>query len=550
MSQIFRLSLRHKWMIIGVGIISCILSLLTYLPSLILQQIIAQKDVQIFLYILSFFIGIIISRSVFAFLNTFFIEKIKARIKADLKTRLVNNFLKQNYSIFEKTNSESLAFSTEVNIKNYVDNLMNAVISFTIIITSLGYTFIFIAIQSWILFTFVILAFLLWAISTNIFTPKVKRKNRELKVLEERYSISFSRLFKNISVSRLLQRETFLKNKINDVKADFITTKNSFALIRASWIVFARLMIGIIQLGMIILAFYLSQEQMQGQSGAINQADFISIIFISGMLVGPIFAIADFLTQLTTATSALKTLQLKTKDWKLKVTQRQFIELEKIEFKNVSLKRFDDPNLFLFKNINQVIQKGDFVKVEGPSGSGKTTFLSLLFNENSNYSGSIIFNNTYKNNHEIAFQAGLIKQQPSIFPLSIRENILLGETATETEVENLLNKVGLLYLTKRLDDEINLNQTNLSGGELRRIEIARLLFAKPSVLILDEAFVGIDFEEKNKIVQIIKNEFKNNIIIYTSHEDHIQFNNKTIFINQIANKRFDKKPKPNLELKL
>lgn len=533
----FKISKKQFCSLSFYSLIVILFSLLSYAPTLFLNRITDNNSNMAFVYIAVFFSGILVSRVSLIFISNLLGEKLKAKIEDQFKHNLMNCFIKQKYNILEKTNTETLAFSSGVNIKNYVEATVNIVENLSFIVTSLLFTFIFIGIQSWILLIFVLLSFVLWISLSSFFTPKIKKKNQEMRANEEEYAIGFSRMFKNVVVTKLLKEEKILTTNMNEIRKNFLKTKYSYSVIRAWAMVMWNLMFGITQLGLIVLTFYLSAKEQGNISGAVSTSSFSSIIYISGMFLGPIFRISQFLHDYNTSSSSIKALKQKIADWEEDREHKKEIKVEKIEFKNVSLKNPQDPNRYLFRNINQVIEKGDFIKIEGPSGSGKTTFLSLIFNENKNYEGHIYFNDQYHDNSKITFVAGLIRQHASIFPLSIRDNISLSQKATDEVIGEVLNKVGLYYLMDRIDQKINLNQNNLSGGELRRIEIARLFLLKPQILILDEAFVGIDQNEKNNIIKIIKEEFKDSIIIYTSHDDYISFNNKTIFINQIKNKR-------------
>lgn len=538
----FFLSRKMKILLSLYGALVVGIVLFSYLPSLVISQMINKEEFGVFIKIAIFFIAILISRSTLVFCNSVLGEKIKTKVENDFKNQLIENFTKQNYSILEKTNTETLAFSTSVNIKNYAESKIALIEGIIFSATGLTYTFVFIALQSWVLFLFAFLSISIWVVVANFFSPKIKEKNKIMRKQEEEYAIKFSKLFKNITVTKLLNQQHFIENHINEIKADYLKTKNQYTWLKSSSNSLWMLMSGITQLGIIVLAFWLTRKSQENSIGYFNPANFASMVYISGMLMAPIFRISNLMHEINLNISSLKTINEKMKDWIKNPPKRKYIKLEKIEIKNLSMKKIDDKDKYLFQNINQTIFKGDFVKIEAPSGGGKTTFISLIFNQENNYKGQIIFNDKHINNHDVNFEIGLIKQNSSIFPLSIKENITLDLQVKETEIDDVLNKVGLFYLKHRLNEKINLNATNLSGGEMRRLEIARLLLFKPEVLILDEAFVGIDIEEKNNIIQIIKEQFKNSIVIYTSHEDHIKFNNKTIYLNnEIQKIRHNKK---------
>tara|TARA_B100000809_G_C15110698_1_gene520503 strand:+ start:1342 stop:2064 length:723 start_codon:yes stop_codon:yes gene_type:complete len=144
------------------------------------------------------------------------------------------------------------------------------------------------------------------------------------------------------------------------------------------------------------------------------------------------------------------------------------------------------------------VSSGETVGLLGPNGAGKTTFFYMIVGLLGADSGKILIDSEDMTNMGISSRSksGLsyLPQEPSIFRrLSVKENIL---AALEQRVD--LNKKGRSERLKHLLNQFNLHKISettgikLSGGERRRVEIARALASNPKFLLLDEPFAGID----------------------------------------------------------
>ena len=150
----------------------------------------------------------------------------------------------------------------------------------------------------------------------------------------------------------------------------------------------------------------------------------------------------------------------------------------------------------ILKKISMDLYPGECVGLLGPNGSGKSTLYSTIICETYADAGKIILNGKEIQDKPIHHRAksGIcyLSQQRSVFDISVYDNILgicqLSIKGTDNQVK----------LTEKLLDEFNLQHlrsieaSNLSGGEVRRLMLARLLINKPSVVLLDEPMAALD----------------------------------------------------------
>ena len=176
------------------------------------------------------------------------------------------------------------------------------------------------------------------------------------------------------------------------------------------------------------------------------------------------------------------------------------------------------------KDISFTVKKGEVVGLLGPNGAGKTTSFYMVVGLIHADSGKITCRGqdiTHQPIHKRARQGiGYLPQEASIFrKLSVEDNIKailqtrsdLNDTDINDHLERLLDELSVSHIRKSIG-------MSLSGGERRRVEIARTLAMEPDFILLDEPFAGVDPISVNDIQSIIRQLSNNNIgILITDH---------------------------------
>ena len=180
----------------------------------------------------------------------------------------------------------------------------------------------------------------------------------------------------------------------------------------------------------------------------------------------------------------------------------------------------------ILKNINLTIDDDKFFVITGPNGSGKSTLAKIIMGINKPTSGTILFNGEDITNLSITKRAKLgisfAFQQPVRFKgITVKRMIELatGSEISVGEACKYLSDVGLCardYIDREIDD-------SLSGGELKRIEIATIVARNSKLTIFDEPEAGIDLWSFNSLIKTFKNlksKYRCGFIII-SHQERI-----------------------------
>ena len=194
-----------------------------------------------------------------------------------------------------------------------------------------------------------------------------------------------------------------------------------------------------------------------------------------------------------------------------------------LELKNIC---FERDNKKILDNINLKIEDDKFIAITGPNGSGKSTLAKIIMGIEKPDSGKIILNNKDITKMPIDKRAklgiGFAFQQPVKFKgITVYDLLKIASKKEINKIEacNTLSKVGLCA-KEYVDREVN---SSLSGGELKRIEIATVALRESELTIFDEPEAGIDLWSFNNLIDVFEN--MRNIIkgttIMISHQEKI-----------------------------
>jgi len=194
----------------------------------------------------------------------------------------------------------------------------------------------------------------------------------------------------------------------------------------------------------------------------------------------------------------------------------------KVEFRDVTFIYDANPAL---KEINVTVDPGQIVAHVGPSGAGKTTFANLILRFFDPAEGNLLIDDTDLRTitqHDLRHNIAYVPQNPILFNVSARENILLGRTDNSTlSVEDAAQQAYAHKFIQELPDgydtRLGEKGSRLSGGQIQRIAIARALLRNAPILILDEATSALDAESEHTIQQALRNLVQDKTVFIIAH---------------------------------
>jgi len=197
-----------------------------------------------------------------------------------------------------------------------------------------------------------------------------------------------------------------------------------------------------------------------------------------------------------------------------------------ISLKNISKSFSNNKKINVLKKINYSFTKGKIYSLVGPSGSGKSTLLNVLSLIDKPTTGSLIinktpvnFNENVKNDKIRSSKIGIIYQQNNLLPdFTALENVYLAGLALTNDKKNSIERAKEIIKTMGLSSREAHFPSELSGGEMQRIAMARALINEPEIILADEPTGSLDHTTAKEVFNVLyKLKNKNRLIIYATH---------------------------------
>lgn len=218
--------------------------------------------------------------------------------------------------------------------------------------------------------------------------------------------------------------------------------------------------------------------------------------------------------------------------------RRIFEGLQKsIEFNNLSFSYGE--GIKVLKNINFAIEKGKAVAIVGPTGAGKTTLIHLILRLYDCRPSSIFLDGIDMRDftlQSLRSKMAFVSQDTLLFNDTLRNNIAYGvNSISDEELMDVIKKARLYDFIMKLPDKVDTyigeRGVRLSGGEKQRVSIARALFKRAEILILDEATSSLDTKTEKLIQEAIEEAIKDKTTIVIAHRlSTVRHANKIVVI--------------------
>lgn len=504
-----------------MSLIFIILSIINNYYIKILLELLNSKNINYCILTFILFLFIVILKNLIEFYRNNQIIKLGIKINRKINKKLLRHIIFLPYEYYSKKEPGEL-----VNIINDAENFKDIIVKIFVVasvdIILIIFIMLYMAIYN-IMYLFIIL---LLIIIIFIITTKYKNiyndnfiKMRQSKII---FSSKLLEIFNAFYTIKGLHIENKLNEEINKYYNLYLTNEKKYLKKNNLYNFNINNICDLFYLIIIIVAVLLT---------IYKDMYFLNIVLFSSMfylLIGFINNIADSLVMYKTYKSSIE-----------KVLD--ILDIEKETFKNTKLYNinkinFNNVNLIIedkkvLDNINFEINKQDKIFVKGKSGTGKSSIIKLLLKYYKPTSGKILLDNINYENIDLKFireNITYVSQNEYLFTDTIYNNLNIV-CESKTKIKKAINTCLLneTFTRNNIDENYLLveDAINISGGERKKILIARALLKARNILILDETFNEIDIDTERKILKNIFNNYKNLTVVLISH----RYNNSDLF---------------------
>ncbi|MBH09672.1 MAG: hypothetical protein CMG74_04815 [Candidatus Marinimicrobia bacterium] len=437
-------------------------------------------------------------------------ENFLRNLNYKLSNKYLKNLLRYPYSFFSNTNSSDLIRNSHGEISVIVSGIVLPVVN---IITEFALLLFLLVFLLNIDFKNTLVVFIFFLIFSSIYFTITK--NYLYKWGLKRFNLSSSKIKKLQEIFGGIKEIKVFSLENNSLE-DFSKINNKFLkynfygefLTKLPRLVFESLTIFIL----IYLIFTLLE----------NNNEFSKIISILGVFalvavrtLPSISSILVSLQNLKKSSPSLDNIVNELREEKLKKPSEKIFQYDfnkSIKLNNIFFE-YKNPKKVIFKNLNLEIANKSVTGIFGVSGSGKSTLVDLVLGLIEPQKGEINVDQTnIKKNHENWLSLiGYVPQSVFLLDETLKKNIILDEKGyDENKYLNVIAQTNLEELIKNKDHKdlfLGEKGVRVSGGQIQRIGIARALYKKSKILILDEATASLDEDNERKILDsIIKNQ--------------------------------------------
>lgn len=503
----------------------------------LIDKILPSGDKELLFKSLGIFVAILLARAFIGYIRGIFL----VRQSKDMNLRIVSSFfgklLLLPKSFFDSTSTGDMIgrLNDSQRIQRVVINLSsNILIDILIVITSLVYVFTLSVSTGLIsILTIPVFGLLAWKYNRRIID-----KQREVM---QSYALTESKYIDTIQGIKVIKsgnKESLLSKAVQSVYTFFQGKVYELGIIGNKINLWAQVASVVLISGVIAWTSFLvlGQQLLLGQM--------MAIVTIVGTLITSVINTAMANIQFQEAKVAFERM------YEFSAAEPEYIPEEVIPLEafvvdTLELKalnfRFPGKSLLL-KGINMKFEKGKAVTIFGEIGCGKSTLISVLQRFYPSESGQILLNGTDWSFLSIPAwrsQIGVVTQQVKLFNGTILENICMTENPNYQEVIDFCCATGFDPFIREFQQGyatiVSEDSTNLSGGQQQLIALARALYQKPQVLLMDEATAAMDRHTEQFVLKLLKQKKNEMMVIFVTHR--VQLARHTDYIYIIENKQ-------------
>lgn len=490
----------------------------------------------------------LIAKSVFSFRINRKIMSFLGNREFQISSKLLNEIIRSRLPLLQTRSSAEFHFALNAGAKNVTGGVLGQTATLLSEFVLQLSMFLIMFLYSPLLMAFSMLYFLLLFFVLNFFMGKKASKwglDAANYAMQANLAISITmESFREIVATG---KEKYISERILEAKRNLIETSiNQSTLSQFSKYAFE---IGIVLAGLLVSAFaFLSQD-------AVGAVGFLAVFLAASSRIAPSLLKIQVgwlgLRGAVGGTEKFFSIKKSTEKFfseSLPESDRvnsdgatKFAESQGFRIKDVS---FSYPlrELPVLDSVSFTVQRNSLCAIVGPSGSGKSTLMDLMLGVLNPTSGEVTFQGvsiaTLRSNNGI--RISYVPQNVYIFPGTIEDNICFGIEPNQRDrarVNEVISLVGLTSLVETfklgVEHRIGERGLNLSGGQKQRLGIARALYPKPDVLVLDEATSSLDAISEESISRVIQSLSSTLTVIVVAHRlSTIREANQVIYIDE------------------
>ena len=509
-----------------IGIIVASLGLATAIFSQkLIDDLLPSKNYEkIILGIMLFFV-LLVFRSGLDYIRNIFM----ARQSRDFNNRRVDSFFSKILYLpkffFDSTKTGEII--ARMNDSRRIQQTLSFIagevlINFLVLILSIGYLFLY----SWKMALIASVCIPLFALLVIAYNKKISVSQRQVM---ESYALTeglFIDSIQGVNEIKIANKQNFFKRTVKLMYGFFQDCSYKLGIIGAQYGLIAQIISTITMVALIILGVtWVLNDQ-------IKLGELMAIITVGGMIISSTANLSVVNIRLQEAEVAFDRFYefLKTKpefDPEEEVHGAQekndvCLQIKDLSFRFIGRKK-------LFDNISLEVKKGEMIMLFGEVGSGKSTLIQILQKHYFPESGEILFNGKSFFEYSIPEWReciGVVNQHVKIFNGTVGENICLGDFENEKEsIDNFCKEYGFdsffNNLPQGLYTLLGEDGVKVSGGQQQLISLARTLYRRPSLLLLDEPTAAMDSKTEQFVMDILKQNNQQMAIILVTHRVHL-----------------------------
>ncbi len=510
MDFIQKILLRQKYRISLFVLLSLIVGLIDISFALIIQLFINSiENSKLLIFQISVLLFIL-----FVMLNYFmtywqikFQSEIQKRIHIDIKRRLINFCMFADFEYFQETSiGEKInyfEYYMDVYEQYYLNNILELIANIFVLIIGISYLLSVSVVITIVIFVLGIISLIIPIILGKIINTMVD-ENAELN---SKFLSTIKEIMTGMEVIRGYRAEERFITEFNGNLESLEKNTQILSVTNGK----LNQISALIQYVMIILCLIITGSGVI--VGNLNLGQLVAVTQVSNMLIMPMQQIGMAILDIGGSKSIREKLNnlVNYGDDHNCCLEKCEEKIESIEFRNLSLESKNGHKIL--DNIDFVFKSRKKYAVVGDNGSGKSTLFQVILGIRKNYSGNVFVNGKDLKG-KIITNISFLPQESVIFRKNITENILLGRNELNDRLDGILEKVNISK--SFFKQMLTKGEYSMSGGEKRKINIARTFIGNSSVILMDEFENTLDKETKGMVQDYIL-EQQDKMVICITH---------------------------------